>query len=62
MPDSPERHIRLPPAQSRTAQLAERIGRDIRRGRLRAGERQPTEQELIARFQVGRTVMREAMA
>jgi GntR family transcriptional repressor for pyruvate dehydrogenase complex len=62
MPDSPERHAQLPPMLSRTAQLAERIGRDIRSGRLRAGDRLPTEQELIARFRVSRTVVREAMA
>ena len=62
MPDSPERHLQLPPTLTRTAQLAERIGGDIRSGRLRAGERLPTEQELIAQFQVSRTVVREAMA
>jgi GntR family transcriptional repressor for pyruvate dehydrogenase complex len=62
MSDSPERHAQLPPTVSRTAQLAQRIGGDIRAGRLRAGERLPTEQELIARFQVSRTVVREAMA
>jgi GntR family transcriptional repressor for pyruvate dehydrogenase complex len=62
MPDSPERHRQLPPMLTRTAQLAERIGGDIRSGHLRAGERLPTEQELIAQFQVSRTVVREAMA
>jgi GntR family transcriptional repressor for pyruvate dehydrogenase complex len=62
MAHSPERHVQLPPTLSRTAQLAERIGGDIRSGRLRAGERLPTEQELIAQFQVSRTVVREAMA
>jgi GntR family transcriptional repressor for pyruvate dehydrogenase complex len=62
MPESPERHALLPPTLTRTAQLAERIGRDIRTGRLRTGDRLPTEQELIARFQVSRTVVREAMA
>ena len=53
---------RLPPSVSRTAQLAERLGRDILTGKARAGDRLPTEQELIARFQVSRTVVREAMA
>ncbi len=52
----------LPPSVSRTAQLAERVGREIRTGKVRPGERLPTEQELIARFQVSRTVVREAMA
>ncbi len=59
MPDRPEP---LAPTLSRTAQLAERLGRDIRAGKVHAGERLPTEQELIARFQVSRTVVREAMA
>ena len=62
MPDSPEQQIQLPPTISRTAQLAARIGADIRGGRLRAGDRLPTEQELIAQFHVSRTVVREAMA
>jgi GntR family transcriptional repressor for pyruvate dehydrogenase complex len=62
MPESPERHLQIPPTLTLTAQLAERIGGDIRSGRLSAGERLPTEQELIAQFQVSRTVVREAMA
>lgn len=62
MPDSPDWHVQLPPPTSRTAQLAEHIGREIRAGRLRAGDRLPTEQEFIAQFQVSRTVVREAMA
>jgi GntR family transcriptional repressor for pyruvate dehydrogenase complex len=62
MTDRPEPQAVLPPAQSRTAQLAELLGRNIRTGKLRAGDRLPTEQELIARFQVSRTVVREAMA
>ncbi len=52
----------LAPTLSRTAQLAERLGRDIREGKVPAGARLPTEQELIARFQVSRTVVREAIA
>ncbi len=58
----PDRTEPLAPTVSRTAQLAERLGRDIRLGKMRAGERLPTEQELIARYQVSRTVVREAMA
>ncbi|MDQ0391495.1 FadR/GntR family transcriptional regulator [Labrys monachus] len=54
--------LSLPPAVSRTAQVAEWFAREIRAGRLRSGEKLPTEQELIARFQVSRTVIREAMA
>jgi GntR family transcriptional repressor for pyruvate dehydrogenase complex len=42
--------------------VAEWFAREIRGGRLKSGERLPTEQDLIARFQVSRTVIREAMA
>ncbi len=62
MAESSERHLQIPSTLTLTAQLAERIGGDIRSGRLRAGERLPTEQELIVQFQVSRTVVREAMA
>jgi GntR family transcriptional repressor for pyruvate dehydrogenase complex len=47
---------------SRTAQVAEWFAREIRAGRLASGEKLPTEQELIGRFGVSRTVIREAMA
>lgn len=52
----------LPPAQSRTAQVADWFAREIRSGRLASGERLATEQELISQFKVSRTVIREAMA
>jgi GntR family transcriptional repressor for pyruvate dehydrogenase complex len=52
----------LPPTISRTTQVAEWFGREIRAGRLLSGEKLPTEQELIGRFGVSRTVIREAMA
>jgi GntR family transcriptional regulator, transcriptional repressor for pyruvate dehydrogenase complex len=58
---SPHRSL-LPPAISRTVQVADWFGREIRAGRLASGEKLPTEQELIARFNVSRTVIREAMA
>lgn len=58
----PDRIEPLAPTVSRTAQLAERLGRDIRLGKMRAGDRLPTEQKLIAQYQVSRTVVREAMA
>ncbi|MDB5361242.1 MAG: hypothetical protein JWO51_2539 [Rhodospirillales bacterium] len=47
---------------SRTAQLVEHLGTDIRAGRYKPTERLPTEQELMARFDVSRTVVREAVA
>jgi GntR family transcriptional repressor for pyruvate dehydrogenase complex len=52
----------LLPALSRTAQVAEWFAREIRSGRLTSGEKLPTERELIAEFNVSRTVIREAMA
>ncbi|WP_326880736.1 FadR/GntR family transcriptional regulator [Aliidongia sp.] len=47
---------------SRTAQLVEHLGSEIRAGRYKPTERLPTEQELMARFDVSRTVVREAVA
>ena len=52
----------LPPTVSRTAQVADWFSREIHSGRLASGEKLPTEQELIVRFSVSRTVIREAMA
>jgi GntR family transcriptional regulator, transcriptional repressor for pyruvate dehydrogenase complex len=52
----------LPAAATRTTQVAEWFAREIRSGRLKGGEQLPTEQQLIAQFQVSRTVIREAMA
>ncbi|MCB8882228.1 FadR family transcriptional regulator [Acidisoma cellulosilytica] len=62
MPQTPAEDLRIAPSPTRTAQLAERIGRDIRAGRLQPSQKLPTEQELIAQYQVSRTVVREAMA
>jgi len=47
---------------SRTAQLVEHLGGEIRAGRYQPAARLPTEQELMARFEVSRTVVREAVA
>ena len=54
--------LSLPPAVSRTAQVAAWFAREIRGGHFKPGEKLPTEQELVARFDVSRTVIREAMA
>jgi GntR family transcriptional repressor for pyruvate dehydrogenase complex len=43
-------------------QLAEALAASIREGRLQPGERLPTEQALVARFGVSRTVVREAVS
>jgi GntR family transcriptional repressor for pyruvate dehydrogenase complex len=52
----------LPALQNRTGQLTEILRSEIRANRLRPGERLATEQQLVARFQVSRTVVREAIA
>jgi len=52
----------LPPMVSRTVQVADWFAREIRAGRFTSGQKLPTEQELIAQFNVSRTVIREAMA
>jgi len=60
----PVRHVPspLPPAQNRTTQLARLLGAEIRANKFRPGQRLPTEQEMIAQYQVSRTVVREAIA
>ncbi len=50
------------PARSRSADLIERLSREILDGTLPPGTRLPTEQQLGASLGVSRTVVREAMA
>ena len=50
------RPVRLPD------EIASRLTGDIREGRLRAGERLPSEQHLAASFAVSRNVVREAVS
>ncbi len=52
----------LVPTASRPSQVVELLGADIRAGIYQPKDRLPTEQELIARFSVSRTVIREALA
>ncbi len=52
----------LPVPRNRTGQLTDRLRTEIRARKLQPGERLPTEHDLVARFQVSRTVVREAMA
>src|ERR1700678_3121597 len=42
-------------------QLVEQLGGDIVRGRVRPGQPLPNEEELLARYDVSRTVLREAL-
>lgn len=52
----------LQPRGSLTSGMAAQIREAIGAGRLKPGERLPTEQQLIASFGVSRTVVREAIA
>jgi GntR family transcriptional regulator, transcriptional repressor for pyruvate dehydrogenase complex len=52
----------LPVVQNRTGQLIDVLRSEIRANRLQPGERLATEQQLVSRFQVSRTVVREAIA
>jgi DNA-binding FadR family transcriptional regulator len=52
----------LRPARNLTEEIVERIASEIRSGRLAAGAKLPTEQELMLAMQVSRTVVREAVA
>ncbi|MEJ7928410.1 FadR/GntR family transcriptional regulator [Ramlibacter sp. AN1015] len=58
-------HAVLPPARrsrSLTADLVEVLGDRIRDGRIPAGAKLPREADLMAEFDVSRTVVREAMS
>ncbi|HEX9903479.1 MAG TPA: FadR/GntR family transcriptional regulator [Propylenella sp.] len=59
-PSPPYSPIR--PRRSLTNEVVERIRADIAGGKLPPGARLHTEQEMIAAFQVSRTVVREAVA
>jgi DNA-binding FadR family transcriptional regulator len=50
------------PGRNLTAEVVERIAAEISSGRYPPGTKLPTEQELIAAFNVSRTVVREAVA
>jgi GntR family transcriptional regulator, transcriptional repressor for pyruvate dehydrogenase complex len=52
----------MAPPRSLTSEVMERIAADITQGKLAAGSRLPTEQEMMAAMGVSRTVVREAVA
>jgi GntR family transcriptional repressor for pyruvate dehydrogenase complex len=52
----------LPAPVNRTGQLMELLTGEIRNKKYASGERLPTEQAMVARFGVSRTVVREAIA
>lgn len=62
MASSPPLFAPLVPTASRPSQVVEMLSADIRAGIYQPKGRLPTEQELIARFAVSRTVIREALA
>ncbi|HVY16793.1 MAG TPA: FadR/GntR family transcriptional regulator [Rhodopila sp.] len=51
----------LPLKRNLREQLVEQLGGDIVRGRLRPGDPLPNEEELLTRYDVSRTVLREAL-
>ena len=53
---------RVSGAQSRSSDLVRMLSEDIRSGRIKPGDRLPTEQEIVRRTGVSRTVVREAVA
>jgi len=60
-----ERTMSLRPVsgtQSRTSDLVRMLSEDIRSGRIKPGEKLPTEQEIVRMSGVSRTVVREAVA
>ncbi len=53
---------RIHPSRGLAHEVVERIRADIGSGKLRPGDRLPTEQDMIASLGVSRTVVREAVA
>lgn len=52
----------MAPAARLSERVAEALAAEIRSGRLRAGDKLPTEPELVEQFGVSRTVVREAVS
>src|SRR3990167_2670163 len=63
MPAAPEPVVQRPRRQrGLVPEIVEALGGDIRESRLRPGDKLPTESELMGRFDVSRTVVREAIS
>lgn len=65
----PEKTLITPDAPARTRrprglvpEIVESLSQDIREGHLRPGDKLPTESALVERFEVSRTVVREAIS
>jgi GntR family transcriptional repressor for pyruvate dehydrogenase complex len=59
-PDNSSPRARRP--RGLVSEIVESLGASIREGRLLPGEKLPTESEIMARFDVSRTVVREALS
>src|SRR5580698_5347351 len=58
---SPDRPDPQPFKRNLREQLVEQLGGDIVRGRLLPGQSLPNEEKLLSRYDVSRTVLREAL-
>jgi GntR family transcriptional repressor for pyruvate dehydrogenase complex len=61
-PPFPERPMRARRPRGLGDEIVETLAASIREGRLLPGEKLPTEAEIMARFDVSRTVVREALS
>ena len=59
-PSQPEVHRRRP--RGLVQEIVESLAGDIRDGLIKPGDKLPTESEIVARFDVSRTVVREALS
>lgn len=59
-PDARRPRVRRP--RGLVGEIVERLAATIREGQLQTGEKLPTETEIMARFDVSRTVVREAIS
>ncbi|MDB5895071.1 MAG: GntR family transcriptional regulator, partial [Rhodoferax sp.] len=57
---SPNARLRRP--RGLVSEIVENLAADIRQGQLKEGDKLPTEAEIMARFDVSRTVVREALS
>lgn len=52
----------VPSARRLSVQVADQLAAAIRKGKLKQGDKLPTEAQLVAQFEVSRTVVREALS
>ena len=61
-PTAPDEALRSRRPRGLVGEIVETLATSIREGRLQPGEKLPTEAEIMARFEVSRTVVREALS